>query len=566
MKNWYLFLTSCLSMSHLSATVYTLLLPKSQGYYQNHFLRPLHTHEDDRDTQQGVFSAMVAYRNSFKSDDIARALFNGTVINLSGSQVLNRKDSDLLADYFGLAPDFQGSLSMHPEMKTVTFDFFYHLDLSPWCQSLFIEIGAPLVHTHWTLKGCETIINRGMSQFPTAYMSPDANAPTAPNLESALNGYFTFGDMRTPWYSGAFVFGEQDLTRVADVSFALGQDIYRCDNWFLQAALLTIAPAGNKYIPTTNFYPVIGNADRWELGFTFQGAGDIIMPHGNTLRFTGIGTFTHPFDIIQQRMFDFRCRGALSRYMLTKQELRSDDQTSATYSNQLLHGVNFATRFVQVACRAQGDLTLQASYLMPCAWIDIGYNFFGRSAEKIHVARPHFNQPSPTMLNSIYVLKGTEGAYYRQYNYNVSNTITNEVTPPSPLNSSQQATIYAGGPVCNPQPITQPTNTIALTWNSNDNNNDIIGETVVTVTSSPTYQAPQESQPPCALTCNDLDFCSGAAPATEIHTLFARVGYHGETCGTLVHVSLGATGEFGHYGKYNALYQWGVWTQIVIQF
>jgi len=571
--------SSCLfvliSMTPLHCSVYTIFLPKPQGYYQNNFLRPLHKHQSDRTGQQGIFSSIVSYRNSMKSESIAQALFGSPTLNFTGSEVIGRDPChDLLADYFGLAPDFQGNLNLKPKLQTVTFDFSYHLDLSNWCESLFLEIAAPLVHTRWNLNACPTSAQRGMFTFPRGYMSanpqPSQNPPpaltpadnTAPTLQEALDGNFSYGDMRTPWRSGIFIFDDQDLTRVADVSFALGADFFHSDYSILQAGLLTIAPAGNKYNPTTNFNPVIGNADRWEFGFILRGSYDYTWHENHTFRFLGMGTFTHPFDIIQRRMFDLKRRGPLSRYMLLKQETLANDVYS--YAGQLIHAINFSTRHAQIGCQAQGDFTLQVSYEISRYCIDFGYNFYGRTAETAHLLR---RSPPCEVQGNVYAFKGTEGVDYRQYAVNpVTNIVTNEIEPPQALNSAQSATIFSGGPVCFPQNITAPTNTILLTWNSNNNNSNIINQNATTITTSPTYQAPQASNPPCLLSDQDLHLCSGIAPSTEVHTLFMRIGYCGRTCGTDTCASLGVTSEFGRYGIYDALFQWGAWAQITVQF
>jgi hypothetical protein len=551
-----------MSMPVLEGKVHSIFLPKPQGYYQNNFLRPQHEHQPDQDFQQGIFSAIVAYRHSLKPESIAAALFGNSVLQFTGSEVLGRDSChDLLADYFGLAPDFQGSLFMHPTLQTITFDFSYHLDLSNWCESLFLEIAAPLVHTRWSLNACEVIIDRGMSTFPVGYMSASADN-TAASLQEALQGTFNFGDMRTPWRSGSFVFGAQDLTRVADVSLALGADFFHTDCSMFQGALLTLAPAGNKFNPATNFHPVIGNGDRWEFGFILRGSYHHTWNEFHTIRFLTMGTFTHPFDIIQRRMFDLSCRGPLSRYMLLKQEALSNGMYS--YASQLIHAINFSTRPAQIGCQAQGDVTFQLSYEVPRYFVDLGYNFYGRTPEKAHMLR--HSAPCEVQGNH-YAFKGTEGVYYRTYAVDpITNIVTNEITPLQTLNSSQITTISTGGPLCSPQSITPPNDAIILTWNSNSNNDNIIGQNATALTTAPTYQAPLSSNPPCLLTKCDINACSGLAPVVEVHTIFARIGYHGHTCGTHVRASVGATGEFGRYGTHDALFQWGVWSQITVQF
>lgn len=363
-------------------------LAKPQGFYSMHFLRP----QDDflkRCEQPQFFSATLAYHHSSNSSDIARALFGTQTLQFVGSS-LPRIPGDILADNFGLAPNFRGSLSLAPQMQTTTLDLLYHLSLANVCEHLFLEFSAPLVFTRWDLHACEIITQRGSPLFPPCTMSsiPDATVATASTIMQAVSGNFLFGNMQEPWYNGRFVFKSQDITRLADFTIALGYNLYESEYFRLSASLLSIMPTGNHFKPTEIFYPVVGNASHWELGASFTANAHYSWDDLHCIDGYCIATFTHPFDNQQRRSFDFIGQGPLSRYtLLEKLKIVSIDGVSTlTYNNALINAINFTTRCVEVGCGIEGDLAAKLSYQRNHCLLEGGYVVYGRTREHIHIA------------------------------------------------------------------------------------------------------------------------------------------------------------------------------------
>lgn len=363
-------------------------LAKPQGFYSMHYVRP----QDDfiKRCEQPVFlNATLAYSHSTNSKEIARALFGTDTLRFVGSQ-LYQQPGDLVADNFGLAPDFRGTLALKPSMQTVTLDFFYHLTLSNFCEHLFIELSAPLVFTRWNLHACESILQRGSPFFPPCEMSNSANPPvqTASNIIEALSGKFLFGDMEEPWRNGRFVFCDQDKTRLADVTIALGYNFYISEPFRLSGSILSIMPTGNHFQPTTIFYPVVGNGSHWELGASLTANAHYSWDECNTIDAYIIGTFTHPFDNQQRRSFDFIGQGPLSRYQLLEEidPAPADSITTFTYNQQLINAINFATRCVEVDCGIEGDLVAKVTYQHNHCLVEGGYTLYGRTREHVHLS------------------------------------------------------------------------------------------------------------------------------------------------------------------------------------
>lgn len=554
----------------------SIFLPKPQGYYTMHYRRPYQDYKY-RCAQPATVALTASYQASRKSDEIARALFGASAWRFTGSEVVGRLPQDLLADNFGLAPDFVGSVRFCPSTKAITLDLSYKLELpsfTTWCDWLYIELAAPLVHARWNLQLCEMITQPGMSTFPRCMMGNGSSLQPAQTIGQVLGGDFVItgstSDLQVPWYHGWIVAGEQHITRLADISVALGSTLYH-GAWeqagcTVRTAVLTLMPTGNTYAAQQVFQPIVGNGGRWELGATVEAHGWWEPAVQHHLGIYGVATGTHLFSKLQPRIFDFTANGPLSRYLLLKEYtvVTVANQFTYPYAGILSNAINFTTRCCEVSCPFQGDITVQATYGYKHLQWDLGYNFYGRTAEHLYV--PTSSLPSE-LEGYAFAPKGTEGTCYRLYDTNGNPTITQELAPVS-LNSAQEATIHGPGMIMAPQPVvvTNPADQVALTWSSNNNNANIIGQSIDVVTASATYQVPQTSNPPRFLTRADLDLASGAAPKALVHTLFAQCAHHWDDPCVEPAVLVGAAAMFGKYGCYDALCEWSVWAQFNVRF
>ncbi len=165
----------------------------------------------------------VEYSRSRNGERIAQYLFGSTQLHFSGSEVVNRNGSDLLADYFGLPTTFQGSLAFEPRIDNIILVGNYYLGLDQWCDGLYFRCTMPVVVTRWDLG----------IHFPTCYMSSQKDtdsqllpnqADTALSIREALSGTFLFGDMQQPFMFGAFACGREQKTAVAQLDAILGYD------------------------------------------------------------------------------------------------------------------------------------------------------------------------------------------------------------------------------------------------------------------------------------------------------------------------------------------------------
>ena len=250
------------------------------------------------------------------------------------------------------------------------------------------------------------------------------------------------------------------------------------------------------------------------------------------------GILTHQFKHNQIRSFDLIGHGPLSRYMLLK-EFEKDANGKLVYTGRMLNAIDFATRRVRVGGSVKLDLAAKLSYYYSRFGLDLGYNVYARTKEKLKLRPDLF----PSDLNNrLLGLKGTEGVCY-----SIVDTDTNQTVATERLNSTQnRATIFNGAAVDNPKRITVLPNEQAVTWDGKE---------------------AFESNPPILITTDSLNIISGSSPHQLTHKFFAHLSY---TAGDVPwEPQIGIGGEIESDGRERLLAgldQWGFWVKFACSF
>lgn len=546
----------------------SIFLPRSQGANTaremmewNPFMYKYNVDQDYTHLQLAV-----EYTRSFRPCRIAQSLFCTDCLTFSGSQVPDRQNgTDVIADYFGLAPDFRGTLKIRPRIENYILDFEIFAGFDEWCPGAFLRLHIPVTHTRWNLgldecfpcDNLTTVTAQRFSQgqIPQCYMSTSTTAVTpAFDLHEALSGRFLFGDMKTPWRFGKFDFSPRNKTLMADVDIMIGQSFW-CSPSFVNAFYLkAVVPTGNRPKSKFVFEPIVGNGKFWELGGGISGhwiwLGNPCASY-YTVGFYWEGNVTHLFSTHQKRSFDFINNGLLSRYLL----LKEFEKDGITYAGNMINAINFATRNCNVRINAQGEFSI-ALCVRNDSWVgNIGYNIWGKTKETVCIATH-----CPCELDRRkFGIKGTEGVCALEYTIN-SGTFGSFVES-LPINSTQSnTTMFTPGTVDNPQ-LVQPT---------------VPGDIVVTALSRQVIGSPifgndvilaQNSERPVILTCEDLDPNSAALCSALTHKFFAHFSYIWfDTCWE-PNIGIGAEIEIdGKAPHRQSLNQWGIWVKGGISF
>ena len=540
-----------------------------------------------------TFALTFEYSRSFDEKGLARGLIGidcldnceCPTIKISGSRVADRGEKDWLADYFGLPTDFKSTVTLNPTIKTYLVDFAGYWGLDSWRKGLYFRVHAPVVHTRWNLNYCEEVEARGVASYDPGYFGTVSitrdrlnddffsyiTACNVPDLGRTrdLNGVndsgqvIRFEPLACSKWVGAC--DRVSKTALAEITLAFGYNFWQCDNYHAGFNLRAALPTGTRPDCKLFFEPIVGNGHHWEIGAGFT--GHYTFWRGcNDDSSLGVyldANFTHLFKDRQCRVFDLKNR-CNSRYMLAIKlgqpvenlfagtpPIIPDNPPSAQFQHAFTPVANITKTFVDVSVAIQTDVTLMFNY-SKCNWgVDFGYNFWGRSCEKLRFDACD-DCHNPLINNRRWALKGD--AYVYGFTYD-------GVHPPNaPLSPSQsKATLFKGtnnfvGPDINT--ATNPAagiNGIGPSRNPGVDNvqlANLVSGAATLLDESPGAGGDKKthtSLDPIFITPQDLDICAARTKGTS-HKLFAYVGYTWEdNCGCYIpYFGVGGSAEWGN--------------------
>lgn len=335
-------------------------------------------------------------------------------INISGSRVADRGAGDWLADYFGLPTDFQSTVCFNPKVSNAIADFNLYLGLDGLMCGLWARIDAPFVHTKWDLDFCERVTQAGTNGYDAGYFGSVAVPRTQLRYEFtdyASGGRGLFFQNLAQSNQNVFVeplkaskLSKCSLSKngVAEVRFDLGYNFAQNEDYHLGIAARVAAPTGNRPEGRWLFEPIVGNGHHWEFG-------GIITSHWtfwrNACNDASIGIYfdakiTHLFKTRQLRSFDLVGRPN-SRYMLAERldvpvltlfanplpgDVAGSQAPIAQFKNLLTPVANLTTLDVKVSSGIQADVVALLNFSKCDFSFDIGYNYWGRTCQKIRFA------------------------------------------------------------------------------------------------------------------------------------------------------------------------------------
>ncbi|HEV2916732.1 MAG TPA: hypothetical protein VGW78_03215 [Candidatus Babeliales bacterium] len=541
----------CETMNHVT----TCFMPRSQS--RNNVMKtagldPDHEYLFDMDCIYGTFNIGVEYTHSFSEDDIARCLFGpavfcGTIsspaanccpsecdecvtIRVVGSTspITPNGTTDLVAEFFFLPPNFASTVSFCPSISNINVPMHMYLGLDEWCDGLYFRLYAPVTHTRWKLEANETIINPGTEEFAAGIASP-VIVP-ADNLFSSFLS-FTSGNSITlpastpgvtvqPLLHQRILPGCDALTKtgLADLRAELGWNFLLDECYHLGVYLQMAAPTGNDCSPCFLFGPIVGNGKHWELGGGLTGHYTLWRSEDDEQEFGFYveADVAHMFSHEECRTFDLKCK-PLSRYIYAEKVTTADTAllvdgaaVNLQFADVWAPVANFSTFNVDVSYAVQGDVLAKFVYTCRGWGWEIGYNFWGRSCEKIELdCECPINFPANTWALICDPVFG----------------FTDTGTPHELPISNSGMTVFACGNTDNSgTPVTFNDEGTLVTP---PGNGDAVG-----------------SNPVVTISQDDFDFCAGSRGIS--HKVFTHFNYTWIDCEDWIpYIGFGASAEFG---------------------
>jgi len=363
--------------------------PRSQGANNARRLSSWHCYRDI-DQNEALCTAILvtpSYAHSQRAERIAQVLFGNGNIVIQGSQVIDRDTCALIADYFGLSPDFQSSVEIVPNIRNRLIDCEFHVSLGETCPALYLQLNLPIVYTKWHLKMVETILNGSSnSPFNPLYMDEGAVDPAITSFTQAWNGAVTFGQMTEQQRFG-ILNCPRTAHGIANLMTTVGYHVILCDAGRADIALQITAPTGTRPESHYFFEPIAGNGRHLVIGVDL--AGDWLLWERECMqevRLFGDVTFSTLCKSRQKRSFDIRDISANTmqpynnfgtRFLLLK------EFDGNTYTKHLVRAINHTTLACNVSVDLEIDIAIMGSYTYCNTFFDLGYNGWIRSKEKI---------------------------------------------------------------------------------------------------------------------------------------------------------------------------------------
>ncbi len=365
----------------------------------------------------GSFSIAAEFTRTIHTKKLAKALFCDAVntscgdarcamFSVQGSLVPQRDPHSFLAEYFGLPLDYSSTVTIQPTIENFIVDFSFYFGFDRWYPGLYLWVNAPLVHTRWDLNFCENVVNPGIANYPLGYFNGQNEAPAGQffgvsrqDLVRTFENFVTHREY--PTISGV-VFDPLEHarmarcvltdTRIATLQAAFGWNFWNNPCYRLGVNIRGAAPTGTRPEGVWLFEPIAGNGKHWEFGGGVTGQWTFWSSEDEKNDFTIYleANAVHLLKTKQCRTFDLLCK-PLSRYALaekmtsTVSNLQDADGNIPNYqfANEFSPVANLSTISVDVSMAIQADIALELAYTHQNFQYDIGYEFWGRSCEKI---------------------------------------------------------------------------------------------------------------------------------------------------------------------------------------
>ena len=356
-----------------------------------------------RDSQgwYGEFSADAVFQRSWtqgneNGSDVEVANGLGTFPFWSGTNVMtvgtNNGLSDLDAYQFGLGNvTDNGSITLNPFVFQTGADFMLVTGSSANESCFFAKVKAPLGVYNMNpglVEAPAAPFNYTAGQFSlaTAPTTPTVNPPAA-SMTQAFSGNLTGGQAAhngdfIPMQYGLISSDQSTGARFADIEMTAGyRFISEKDNSF-SVAVRASAPTGGHANGVYIIEPIFGRGGSWGLGGYVDGRVSLWKgDNQNCVDLKVMANAMHLFSTDTVRSYDLTANGGGSKYLL----VGSFNSTPA-YQGVIQNLINVSTLASNSSFAVEGDAVVSLTYVARHFSLDLGYEFWGRSAETLTIS------------------------------------------------------------------------------------------------------------------------------------------------------------------------------------
>jgi hypothetical protein len=330
---------------------------------------------------------------------------------IQGTNIQPRSERALLADYFYLSPNYQGTVTLRPLITNILINCDLFLGLDDFVSRTYVRLYSPLTWTRWDLNIDETVEQAGTEGYPAGYFTP-GTVPVNSLLPSFLCYASGHAPLQTtgilnnvvPAITGSSVLFEpltfaqllpstDKKLGLPDIRLEFGYTVTASDDYHGAINVQVAVPTGGKIKAHRLFAAQLGTHN-WELGAGFSAHYSFwrSCDRRSWISFYCDGNFTHLFSAAHDRTFDLIC-SPLSRYMLavnmgpmiTDNLMGGSQIPSAQFKNSVAPVANLTTLPVRISIGIQADIVALIHMTWHSLSFECGYNFWAKSCEDIRL-------------------------------------------------------------------------------------------------------------------------------------------------------------------------------------
>ncbi|HVT62121.1 MAG TPA: hypothetical protein VHD33_01365, partial [Legionellaceae bacterium] len=293
-----------------------------------------------------------------------------------------------------LNDQFNGLLTALPQIENFVADFQVRINFDEWVTGLYAELFVPINWTRWKMSFDQTINSTG--QFIAANQlgnTVDVPSPIG-SIITAYNGQIlspNLPDLKQTLHFGRVdddtKSGKKSKVSVADVELAVGYNFLCCDMYHVGLDIRGIFPTGNRPEAQFLFEPICGNGKHFGIGGSINAHYEFWNNCCDS-SFSGWlqGVAYHLFKAKQRRIFDLK--NADGTQNIGSNHLLIKKYTNDIYAGEVFFGPNILARNCKVSNSVQANLIFLLDYKRCGFTMDIGYEFWVRTKDKLIITQP----------------------------------------------------------------------------------------------------------------------------------------------------------------------------------
>jgi|GEM_PF-383033 len=370
------------------------VMPERESFWRNDRMT------EREDGYDGTFEAVVFGGRSTNSKKLAQYFtpwercqltfleYDGTASG-GNYDTLNRDTFNIDASNFNIRTvggNFKSTVTFNPRQSFVGAGFAWKQLLSRKCDGtpgFWLEASLPVVHVKNTMGICEVITSTGGGA------AAGVGLDGAPYVASVVAAF-----KQPSWRFGRIdnCSSCMEKTGVAEIEVKVGYNTINHERSHFNSYLGVLIPTSNKAKGVYLFEPIYGNGKHAAIMFGSNLGFDVWQCDQHTITVELSTNSRYLFANHQVRSFDLQDK-QWSRYLMMYAD--SDAASAALTADAGIQqsgavaGINLMTKCVKVEPRFWFDMNSAFVYTnSDCPWMaELGWNFFGRQAEKVCLPR-----------------------------------------------------------------------------------------------------------------------------------------------------------------------------------